>query len=360
MLITQSPAHPSEVRNAISDLIPSAAQEIVVSSAYISLDGSELLMQMLRTNCAAPIDQVPKRIFAALDYGITTPEALEYWMKQPNTSVQVAGAAQVQAGSLLPKRAAFHPKVYAFRSSKTRANLAVGSANLTARGFTINSEAIWVEQAVPYTQILASLDRMQGGLEPLTPALLNNYVLLRKKLPPPPELRKEVESVEPPALPGALSWFWNDVESGAVEPAQYGSMWIEARTLSGGSHSQLELPRGAHRFFGFVFDEYDAHVNKVTIGTPGLRRGLRFWEDKILSWHGNNEMERINLPTASQGGVAYENTAVLFRRLASHNEYELVVAPWDSDIARAWRDASARRGLTFRVGKNSNRQVGLI
>lgn len=360
MLITQSSAHPSGVRNAISDLIPSTVQEIVVSSAYMSLDGSEILMHMLRASCSASIDQVPKQIFAALDYGITAPEALEYWLNQPNTLVRVAGTAQVQAGTLLPKHAAFHPKIYVFKSSKNRANLAVGSANLTGRGFTVNAEALWIERNVPYAGIVAQLTRAHTGLAPLTPALLKVYASLRKKLPPPPELRKEIDRVEAPGVLGALSWFWSDVESGAVDPAQHEGMWIEARTLSGGSHSQLELPRGAHRFFGFLFDEYDAHANKVTIGTPGLRRGVKFWGDKILSWHGNNEMERINLPTASQGGVSYENTAVLFRRVPNQEEYELVVTPWDSDMARGWRDASARRALVFRVGRNSSRQVGLL
>jgi HKD family nuclease len=360
MLITQSSDHPSEVRNAISDLIPSSAQEIVVSSAYVSLDGSEILMQLIRAGCVARIDRISKRIFAALDYGITEPDALEYWLFQPNTTVAVAGVAQLQAGTLIPSRTAFHPKLYAFKQSSARVNVAVGSANLTVRGFTVNSEALWVQHDVPYAKIKTSLHRMHHGLEPLTLAIVKSYAALRKRLPPPAELKKEVERVDPPVIPGALNWFWGDVDAGVVDPARYDSMWIEARTLSGGSHSQLELPRGAHRFFGFVFNEFDSHANKVTIGTPGLRRGVRFWEDKILSWHGNNDMERFNLPTSSQGGVAYENTAVLFRRLAAQNEYELVVAPWDSDMARAWRDASTRLGLTFRIGKNSARQVGLI
>lgn len=360
MLITQSAAYPSTARNAISDLILSTTREVVVSSAYISLAGSELLMQLLRGNCASPPSEIPKQIFAALDYGITSPEALEYWLAQAKASVYVAGAAQVRAGTLLPRRTAFHPKVYAFKFTETRANVAVGSANLTARGLTVNAEALWIQRDVSYDEVSTSLHGLHDGLEPLTAALLKSYADLRKKLPPPPALEQEIESVEPPTPPGPLRWFWSDVSAAIVDPAEHDSMWIEARSLSGGSRSQLELPRGAHRFFGFAFSDYDAHANKVTIGTPGLRRGRRFWNDKILSWHGNNDMERINLPTASQGGIPYENTAVLFRRLANQNEYELVVTPWDSDMARSWRDASTLRGLIFSVGKSSDRQVGLI
>ena len=71
-------------------------------------------------------------------------------------------------------------------------------------------------------------------------------------------------------------------------------------------------------------------------------------------------MERINLPTRSQGGFSYENSAILFRRLPD-GSFELVVAPWDSDLARAWRQASTQQGLLFRLGTiATSRLVGVI
>jgi hypothetical protein len=69
-------------------------------------------------------------------------------------------------------------------------------------------------------------------------------------------------------------------------------------------------------------------------------------------------MERFNLPTRSQGGFAYKDSAILFRRL-DDGSFELIVAPWDSDLARSWREASAQKGTLFRTGGTS-RLVGLI
>jgi hypothetical protein len=89
-----------------------------------------------------------------------------------------------------------------------------------------------------------------------------------------------------------------------------------------------------------------------------LRAGAKLWSDRLLTWHGNNRMERLNLPTRSQGGFDYGNSAIMFRRLPD-GSFELVVAPWDSDLARAWREASAERQLLFRLGSTS-RMVGLI
>jgi hypothetical protein len=136
-------------------------------------------------------------------------------------------------------------------------------------------------------------------------------------------------------------------------------MWIQIEALQGGSGNQLELPREAHRFFGFDFFDYD-FPDKTTIGIPILRAGSRVWRDRLLTWHGHNKMERINLPTRSQGGFRYEDSAILFRRL-SDRSFELVVERWDSDLARAWREASTRKNLLFRLGTiATSRLVGLI
>lgn len=90
------------------------------------------------------------------------------------------------------------------------------------------------------------------------------------------------------------------------------------------------------------------------------RRGRSIWDDRRLTWHGNNKMERMNLPTAAQGGFEYADTAVMFRRL-TEGSFELIVTPWESDLARSWRLASAQRQTLFRLGTvATNRIVGLI
>jgi hypothetical protein len=118
----------------------------------------------------------------------------------------------------------------------------------------------------------------------------------------------------------------------------------------------LELPRGANRFFNFNHTNYgEAHI---TIGHPTLTLRRQSWTNRPLTWHGNNKMERINLPTQAQGGFDYQNTVVLFRRHALG--YEINVLPWDDDGAVAWRGASDTLRTVFRLGERGERICGLF
>src|SRR3546814_3930390 len=71
------------------------------------------------------------------------------------------------------------------------------------------------------------------------------------------------------------------METGVINPADYAAMWVHGEALQGGSSNQLELPRGEHRFFGFVFDQYD-YPHNLIIGEPVLRSGARVWNDRRL------------------------------------------------------------------------------
>ncbi|MEF2559320.1 hypothetical protein VQ044_24710, partial [Aurantimonas sp. C2-5-R2] len=183
----------------------------------------------------------------------------------------------------------------------------------------------------------------------------------RRATPPLQKFNIDRDIPAPPAPinVGALPLFRLIIETGAVNPANYNAMWIHGEALQGGSRNQLELPRGGHRFFGFLFTQYD-YPHNLTIGEPILRSGARAWNDRRLTWHGNNRMERMNLPTAAQGGFEYADTAVMFRRLGD-GSFELIVTPWDSDLARSWRQASAQRQTLFRLGTvATSRIVGLL
>ncbi|WP_210201947.1 hypothetical protein [Mesorhizobium sp. WSM3866] len=209
---------------------------------------------------------------------------------------------------------------------RTNRNTLVGSANLTARGFSVNTEAAWAQRDIPRGQIDAAFT--SAGLEtvPLTEALLTAYEGLRAAQPPPPEIRQEAEPVAPPAPPvaAATQLFRLAIANGAINPANFNAMWVQGEALQGGSRNQLELLRGGHRFFGFVFNQYDYPDNMT-------RSGARVWTDRRLTWHGNNGMERMNLPTMTQGGFNYADTAVMFRQLAD-GSFELIVTPWDPDL----------------------------
>ena len=361
MLIVQNAMEPATIRNAVVDLVTGGATDVRVAAAYVTLDGSNILLNAIADAVGArAFAAMPKTLVTSFDFGITEPRALRHWYMLNNVTVLVSGAQKLAQGSLMPVRA-FHPKLYAFGKNALTCSSLVGSANLTSRGFSVNTEAAWLELSVPRATIDAAFESVGFETEPLSEDLLAEYNALRRAQPPPPQIAQEAQPVPPPAsvARGQLPLFRETIESGAVDPAAYNSMWVQGEALQGGSGNQLELPRGGHRFFGFVFDRY-AYRHNLLIGEPVIRSGARWWNDRRLTWHGNNRMERMNLPTTSQGGFDYANTAVMFRRL-NDRSFELIVTPWDSDLARSWRNASIQRQTLYRLGTiATNRLVGLI
>lgn len=361
MLIVQNAMEPASIRNAIIDMIAAGATDIRVASAYVTLAGSNILLSAVADVVGLEaFAAMPKSLVTSFDFGITDPQALRRWQALGNSTVHVSGAQMLAQGSLMPLRA-FHPKLYAFGIDAQTCCALVGSANLTSRGFSVNTEAAWVQQDVPRAAIDAALAKASFDTISLTEELLAAYEALRQAQPPPPEIEQEAQPVAPPTpVVGAeLLLFRVAIETGAINPASYTAMWVHGEALQGGSRNQLELPRGGHRFFGYVFNQYD-YPHNLTIGLPVIRSGAHTWNDRRLTWHGNNRMERMNLPTAAQGGFDYADTAVMFRRLTD-GSFELIVTPWDSDLARSWRQASAQRQTLFRLGTvATNRIVGLI
>lgn len=362
MLIVQTAANPATIRHTIADLLTPGVTEICVASAYVTVSGCRLLFDVvIKAVGQKAFDAMPKTLITCFDYGLTAPEALSLWLSQPNASVHVAGAERLMQGSLAPSRA-FHPKMYAFiRGKSQEGSLVTGSANLTGRGWSNNTESAWAADVVSKVALDTAFSSVRNGTVPLTGQLHKAYVALRRRQPPAPIIRTEVEPVSEPVLGPEtdLPLFRLAIENGDVDPAAASSMWVQGEALQGGSGNQLELPRGAHRFFGYEFTQYDSR-NKITIGPVILKSGARVWRDRLLTWHGNNRMERMNLPTVRQGGFEYADTAVMFRRLDG-DMIELIVTPWESDLARSWRAASAQRGALFRLGKvATNRTVGFI
>lgn len=361
MLIVQNAGKPAAMRNAIVDMIATGATDVRVASAYVTMGGVNVLLNALADAITpATFAAIPKTLITAFDFGLTEPNALRQWQASGNATIRVAGAQRLAQGSLMPLRA-FHPKLYAFGRNPQSCSALIGSANLTGRGFSVNTEAAWLEQDVPCASIEAAMESASFETDPLTDELLQAYEALRRANPPPAEIEQEAQPVPPPAPINIddLPLFRTAIEAGAVDPASFNAMWVQGEALQGGSKNQLELPRGGHRFFGFVFAQYD-YPHNLTIGEPVLRSGAKVWNDRRLTWHGNNRMERMNLPTAAQGGFNYADTAVMFRRLAD-GSFELVVTPWESDLARSWRQASAQRQTLFRLGTvATSRIVGLL
>lgn len=361
MIVVQGGRHPAAIRNAIVDLIPSDLTEIRVASAYVTRGGCELLLNAVQDAIGGGAFRlVPKLLLTSIDYGLTEPAALSLWSELPNSAVHVSGFDMLRRRSLMPRRA-FHPKIYSFgRGDSQTCNLLVGSANLTGRGLSVNSEVAHAQWGVSRFEVDMAFNAISCEAAPLDWRMLGDYRDLRRAIPPSPEISLEVEPLDPPRIyVDRLPLFRQVIENGVVDPRVFNAMWVQGEALQGGSGNQLELPRGAHRFFGFNFNGYNISQN-TTIGFPRLWGGGCFWNDRPLTWHGTNRMERMNLPTRNQGGFDYANSIVMFRRV-SDGSFELIATPWNSELASSWIAASEAKGTLFRLGTiATNRVVGLI
>jgi len=355
--VFQNHLRPTEILLALTSLASPTTTGLRIAVAYTTFRGSKALVEALSRKIGRQWALIPKHLITSFEFGHTDPAALSYLIGIPNFSVSVASVGASQKIPILPPLSNFHPKIYLFDRGGARDSL-IASANLSERALTVNTE-IGVVDEDSNTAVL--LDEYWASLlsesVPLTPALLDDYKNRRiktKSRPTDPD-----RGIRPITLPSptALPVFGDEVTAGSVDPKQFSSLWVEAGSMSsGGSHNQLELPRGANRFFGFTFNNYTS--SHVTIGHPVLFTNTQSWSNRPLTWHGNNRMERINLPTALQGGFSYANTAVLFRQ--TPGGFEIVVADWSSALAVAWRNASAQARAIYKLGANTTRLCGLF
>ena len=356
MFIVQNQSCPGTILNGLLDMMRGGIVSVRICCAYVSMSGSQMLFDGIRRSAAhGDPATVEKTIVASLDFGLTEPDALRFWSEMDNSRVLVAGAPHLDAGRLTT-HAAFHPKLYILRRRDDTLGTLVGSANLTNRGLTVNAEVGWLE---PRHRAQEPVNQAwNAAIRPavdLTPEILTHYTALRQNAAA-EQPREEIEPVPEPQLDPLPAY--GVMADAAIDPADYGHMWVQARRLSGGARTQLELPRASHRFFGPAYQGYDyEHVEHIA--EPFLISGQRIWPNRPVTWHGDNRMERINLPSANMGGYAYEDALILFRRLEP-NTFELRVYSWDSDTARSLVEASRLAGLLYRVGTRSPRLAGLL
>ena len=345
-LVVQSPTRPERIISALEDMIEEDTSAIRLAVAYVTLSGTDLLIERLVQKLGEKKwSKVKKQIITCFDYGFTEPEALTKWCSLPSISVRAQNADLVLAGNLNPKTA-FHVKMYDFRTN-AHANLMVGSANLSERALVVNSEAATVHSGISKIKLLnVNWKRLRVGSVAVDADLIAAYDALRAKNPlsPPPPIPS------PAGMP--IQSLREAIEAGSCEPSNFEYFWVKAGFLSGEAESQLELPRGANRFFGFDFNDY--HLAQVQIGNVGLAVRAAFHANRPVSWHGKNRMERINLVT----GEIYAENTMLFRRRDGY--FDLTWAADDSQRAFAWASASEAAGHRYRVGQRSDRICGLF
>lgn len=354
-VFAQSSRCPSQVLFAFDDIATSDVKHIRWAVAYTTYAGCDRLVKRIIDRIGAEKwNDIDKQFVTSLDFGLTEPNALEYLKKIPKSKVFVANPVVANRPGFRPARA-YHPKLYLF-DGPSKSGYVVGSANLTSSALISNTEVVIAGNEVPTN---GGWDQTWKELlldaTPITDELIKQY---RENWKRPAVVKHFVEPepkpTEPVIIKGQKKSFWSAIESEAVSPQTFDHLWIEAGSMSsGGSHNQLELPRGANRFFGFNHSTYgDEHI---TIGTPVLTLKGSRWSDRPLTWHGNNRMERLNLPTMAQGGFDYRNTTILFRRHSGG--FEIDVLPWVDDGAIAWRAASVEQDTVFLVGERATTRL---
>ena len=351
MLSYQSPARANAVLNAILTCFGPRTTALRFAVAYVTESGASLLMRSLAKKVGCKWDNIPKALVTSFDYGHTEPNALTY-LQDSGVEIRIANIGADGSFRLSPSSSAFHPKLY-LAVHENKGQFVVGSANLSRRALTVNSEVV----EVTALKHLADIDHLWHALietsVPLTERLLKDYTAARKR----PSARLSTDEPVVPATKDATTVpvFQQAVEERGLQLTQFRAFWIVAGYLSGGSQSQVELPRYAQRFFGYDFDNYDdgQHV----IGEPIINVGNKEWA-RPLAWHGNNRMERLNLPTPAQSKLYYTNQVILLERAGTY--FRLSAEYLDSPRAESWRNESAAAGTLFRVSTKSQRYCGLI
>ena len=346
---------PSQVLFAFDEVANITVNQVRWAMAYSTRSGCERLVKYVSARIGQRTwEATSKHFVTSLDFGLTEPSALEFLANQAASNVYIANASLATSTSLMPARA-YHPKLYLF-DTPNRTGFVVGSANLTNSALISNTEVVMAGTDQPQNSWNDLWTELVHETTPLTSDILEAY-RRRWVRPQGRTVEPEPQPAPPVIRPTAQPVFWDAVSANRIDPMAFNQFWVEAGSMSsGGSHNQLEMPRGANRFFGFRHTRYgDAHL---IIGFPALTLRGQTWGDRPLTWHGNNRMERINLPTRTQGGFRYENTVVLFRR---HNRgFEINAVPWNDEETIAWRAASAALDTIFRLGERGARICGLF
>jgi len=355
-IFIQNSRCPSQVLFAFDEVVDASVRGLRWAVAYSTRRGCERLVDRVSAKMGhAKWINSKKEFIISLDFGLSDPGALEFLGELPESSVYVANPEVINRPGLRPPKA-FHPKLYLFDAAESTGYV-VGSANLTDSALITNTEVVAVGIERPNNFAWNDIwNELRTEAVPLTEALLADYRgkwvrPKRRAIEPDPRPRRPV------IMRGEKRVFGDAIAVGGILPMAFNHFWVEAGSMSsGGSHNQLELPRGANRFFGFTHADYgDSHI---TIGHPILTIRGRRCTDRPLTWHGHNRMERINLPTVAQGGFDYRNTAVLFRRHSGG--YEIEVFPWEDDGSVAWCAASDALNTIFRLGERGERICGLF
>ena len=357
-VVFQDPVHPRSMLEAICDLTSDDMTALHVAVAYVTTAGVEVLIDDLQEVVGdLAWQRAEKTLITTFDFGRTEPYALRLLVGH-GFEVRIAILGLQNSGPR-PDASSWHPKTYIVETPDERRAL-IGSANLSRRALMVNTEMGVLVAADPGGPLDASWSQLLSTSEILDEEALQRYESTRTPRPP--------EPVEPPAQSQSpsladLPLFSDSVREDEIWPEEFSAFWLDAGSMSSsGSHSQLELPRYGSRFFGFNFANYDRWQR--TIGELDLAVEHALWT-RSIAWHGDNGMERINLPTPrmlAEEGVSFDQWAdkvIMFQR-AADDSFAITATETTSNTAEAWRRESFAAGRIFRLGQNSARLCGLV
>src|SRR6266852_7264481 len=138
-LVLQSADRPGTVLNAISDVVTPDTEALTLAVAYVTPDGVDSLVKRLAMRLAPrTIQELTPAIVTSFDFGWTAPKALRTLADDCGFDVRIANLVP---GTARPRKTrGFHSKIY-LACHPESCGLFVGSANLSARALTVNTEA---------------------------------------------------------------------------------------------------------------------------------------------------------------------------------------------------------------------------
>jgi hypothetical protein len=320
-----------------------------------------------------------KQALIGIDQGITSPVALTT-LRDAGFEVRVPMLSDTLANDWLRSPRLFHTKAICFDSGKSEPfGLLVGSANLTDQGMGAGERAnIELASIVIGRGVIerffrnAHKDHLDGfdewwesaweDAERLTDEALEAYEVARARIKESKAaFEAEHEETEAPAdVP-------DDSDDAFTIPPT--GMWIElpyvdkeidpdgARSLSGGSKSQIDIPhKAALKFFGVRPSEHFSEEIELNYGSVTAWKKADFRADLGL-----NKQLRLNLITKDKGGPNYENTVLVMENLSQDpTRISYDVVPIDSASHRKLLQLSKNAGELRRTFGKSPRQWGLF
>jgi hypothetical protein len=284
-----------------------------------------------------------------IDYGRTAPSALKFISAKPNVTVKIANGTTVAAAPGFVPQCDFHMKAcFAWNRTAHKYGVMLGSGNFSRNGLSESTACgtlLVAKNEQEFTQVLEQAfndaknlwndgDNLADILEPYQERWSQTIFHV-------PQI--ELQSEEPEEA---------EAESGseaapeiiAPNEANYRYFWIDAGyvTRNRGPDrpgNQIDLPRGAHRFFGLQAlpnQQRNTPIGDITFVVPAgtVVRALRL---------GNNLMEKITLPIPEEHGFgAYDGTLIEFERVEGvfkirtyePNEYLFAFGRDDSFVLR--------------------------